>query len=113
MVEQRVATGSEQCDVGKRHIMFEVNRQQMRFKMIDTDEGNAGAKRHAFDQRDADQQRADQAGAVGDRKTIDISQGGAGALQGAVDDRQDVLNMLARRQLRDHATVRTMHAVLR
>ena len=108
-----MAAGGEQRDVGKRHVMLEVDRQQMGFEMIDADERNPGAKRHAFDQRHADQQRADQPGAVGHREAIDIGQGRAGVFQGAVDDRQDILNMLARRQFRHHAAIGPMHAILR
>ena len=60
-IEQRMPAGREQRDIRKRNFMFEMDRQQMGFEMIDADVGNARAKRHAFDQGQSDEQRPDQA----------------------------------------------------
>src|ERR1051325_6424118 len=36
-VEQRVTSRSQECEVRKRHLVLELDCEQMRFQMIDTD----------------------------------------------------------------------------
>src|SRR5215470_11798521 len=47
-VEQRVSAGSKQSDVRKRNLVLQMNRQEMRFEMINADIGNTPAKRKSL-----------------------------------------------------------------
>ncbi len=61
----------------------------------------------------ADEERSCQAGAGGHRHRVDTLQGTTGALQRLLQDGHDRLHMLARGELRHHATVASVELHLR
>jgi len=82
-------------------------------EVIDADVRNPRAKRNPFDQRQSDQQRTDETRTIGHGDAVEIVQRDARLVQRAVDDGQNAADMLARRQLRNHAAVRAVHFILR
>src|SRR5690242_9953992 len=55
-VKKRVPTGREQSEIGKIYSLFQMNRQQMSFEVVDTDERNGPAKRDSFGKGQPDQE---------------------------------------------------------
>ena len=74
-------------------------------KMVDGNERLAQREGESFAVGDADQQRADQAGALGDGDGGEILQGDSGLLDGFADDRNDLAEVFARGEFGDHAAV--------
>ena len=60
---------------------------------------------------DADEQRADQARALGDGDQLGVVERGAGAREGVVDDRVDELEVVAAGDLRHDAAVAVVDAL--
>ena len=63
--------------------------------------------------RDADQQRADQPRALGDRYELDVVEGGLRAGERVVDDGVDELEVVARGDLRHDAAEAVVHPLAR
>ena len=70
-------------------------------------------KSEGFGLRNADQQRADQAGPIGDRDRVDLFEAGPGFSQRRLDHRIDGFDMHAGSQLRDDPAVERMPLDLR
>ena len=73
--------------------------------MIHPDIRHAPAKRHAFGHRQTDEERADKSGATGHRDTARSLTLTPAFAERAIDDRQDIAEVLARGKLGHDAAI--------
>ena len=84
----------------------------MSLKMIDLDQRNVLGNGQPLGERDADEQRAEQARAAREGDAIDLVGCNAGSFEGSIDHRDDVLLVSSRGQLGDHAAVFHMNVLI-
>src|ERR1051325_5498225 len=112
-IKKRVPAGSKQSDIREICSLLQMNREQMSFEVIDADERNLPAKCDSFRKRQTDQQGTDETGPVSHRDSTQILHRGLRPLQSRVDDWHDILDMLARSDLRYDTAIRIMNSILR
>jgi len=118
-IEVRVSAADDQCEEGqlKGGLLRLPHLQQhgvdMALQVIHGDERLAQREGERFGIGDADQQRACEAGAFGDGDGVQVGEADSSAGDGLTHDGNDVAQVLARGQLRHHATVDGVHGHLR
>ncbi len=100
-----MAAGDEQDDIGKGLRVCHARGERMSFQMVDADEGFVRRPGERLSGGEADQQAADQAGAGGGGDGVDLVERHVGALERAADEMVEIIDMGARRDLRDDAAV--------
>jgi hypothetical protein len=101
--------GEQQQQIGKgkggRMHARQPGRQRMRFQVVDGQVGNAPRRRDALAERRADQQPADQPRPRRRRHGREVARRDPGLVQHVPNQRRQVLQMRARRDLRHHAAI--------
>ena len=113
-VQAGVAARGDQADEGRveRH-RLQPDGRDVPVEVVDHDQGQAGGVGERLGRRDAHQQRADQARALGDGHRVDLGQGQAGALERRVDDGVHRPEVVAGRDLGHDAAVGGVQVGLR
>lgn len=93
--------------------LFEQNRMDVAFEMVDGNQRLVESEGQSLGIADAHQQRSGEAGALCNCDRVDGVQSLFGLSQRLADYRNDRLQVLTRRQLRNHASVRPMRGNLR
>jgi hypothetical protein len=98
--EMRVAAAYDQSDGGQRNRrMFEQNRVNVSFDMMDRDQGDLAGEAEGLGVCDTDKERTDKAGAGGDRDGRKTAKRNARLLQSLVNNRADSAQVFARGEL--------------
>ena len=99
--EQRVPSARQQAEEGRlERVGLEVERGDVAVQVVDGHERQPAAPGERLRGREADEQRADQAGALRDRDGLDVVQAGPGAVERLPEHRQHELEVAARGHLR-------------
>ena len=113
-VERGVAPGNHQ---GKKWIfrgpLLEEGGVDVTLEVVDADQRLLLGVRHGLGRRASDEERADEAWALGHRDAVHVAEGHPGVVQGAPDHRHDHLGVPAGRQLRHDTAVGRVDVVLR
>ena len=101
-----MSAGHNQPDevLGQRAVRQLVDRE-VPDHVVDAVQGLAQRRGQGLGRADTHRQRTDQAGPRGDRDRIHVSQGHPGLVEGGVQRGQERLQVRARRDLRNNATV--------
>ena len=97
----------------RRPLLLQVGGEDVALQVVDRHDRESEAVGEALGAGDADQQRADESRRARDGDGIDIGELHASVGERAVHERKEVLQMLARRDLRHHAAERLMALDLR
>ncbi|MCK7541387.1 MAG: hypothetical protein MZV63_66115 [Marinilabiliales bacterium] len=102
LIEGRVSARDEkpQHGIGDGGILEEAGLE-VGIEVVDADEGFLVIVGQALGERETDEKRADEPGALGHGEEIDLPQAGVGPGQRLSDDRRDRLDVLPRSQLRE------------
>jgi hypothetical protein len=111
--ELRVSTRDDEHHVREVHLLDEPVRHDVAFDVVHADERLAETDGESFGGGKPDEQRAEKPRARGRCNAVHIIGLDAGALEGGVHHRQDVLEVLARGDLGDHASVLAMRQLRR
>ena len=117
-IEMCVPSRDNQSEHGKLQLviallpLFQQNRMDVTFEMVDGNQRLVEGEGQSLGVADAHKQRSGKAGSLGDRDRIDRVESLVGLSQRLTDDRHDRPQMLARRQLRNHAAVGLMRGNL-
>ena len=102
----RVATGDNQADeVLRKRPVGELIDGQVTNHMVDAVQGLAQGRGQGLRRTDTDGQRSDEAGSSRDRNRVHVGEGHARLVQRRIERRQERLQVGARRDLRDDATI--------
>ena len=113
-VELAVPAGHQQCDERKGGTRVgEQRRKQVPFHVMDADGGFAQGKAERVGDARAHQQRAGEARALCERDPVEIRERAAGLGEHPFGQRHDAADVVARRELGDHAAVGVVHGHLR
>ena len=119
VVDRRVAAGDDERlrnrsgSGDRRPFALQVGREDVALEVIDRDERDAEAVGEALRAGDADQQRADESRAGGDRDRSTSLHAQLRVVERARDQRKEMLQMFARGDLRHDAAERLMPLDLR
>lgn len=92
--------------------MLHKHGEDVAFEVIDGEEGFAQGEGEGFGTGDADKQSTGEPGAGGDGDGVELTGGCSGACQGFPDNGNDVAEVLAAGELRNHAAVEGMEVNL-
>ena len=110
--QQRVAARGDQAQEGRLHRRGgEEVRRDVALQVVDRDQREPARGGQPLRRRHADEQRADQAGALGHRHRVDVAEIGPRAGERVVHHRVDELEVVARGDLRHHPAEAVVHAL--
>jgi len=90
-----------------------VNGQEMSFQMVHPDKRQIFSKSQRLGKRHTNEQRTDQARPRGHRNAVNTVKADIGLPQRVIQQRENILYVLSRGQLRNYSAVWTVHGVLR
>src|SRR5512139_2390720 len=101
-----MASGGEEGDIRIAEIrMVQVSCKDVPFAVVHTDEGDAQRKSHGLGRGNADKERADEAGGMGDGDEVDVRDLHRRLLQRGADHGHEVPEVLPGGELGHHAAV--------
>jgi hypothetical protein len=110
--QQGVAAGRDQAHERRLdRVGLEEVGGDVTLEVVDGDQRQPAGRGQRLGGGDADEQRAHEAGALGDRDAVDAVEGRLRLRQRVVDDRVDELEVVARRDLRHHAAEAVVDAL--
>ena len=112
--QERVTAAGEEAEERRLDgIRPEIERRDVPVEVVDRDQRHAARPRDRLGRREADEQRADESGALRDGDCVHLRQGRVGFYERLPDDRKDELEVVPRGDLGHDAPVLRVQVRLR